>query len=68
MDAQKYRVIYPLQGGHYAFSAFETFDEAVKEYIKRITPIDESCWNETRFKETFISKWSEKENKYVRLK
>ncbi len=68
MDNQKYKVTYPLEGINYGHCYFATFQEAVNEYIKRITPIEESCWNEVQFKDTHIAKWSEKEGKYIRLK
>ncbi len=68
MNKRKYQVEYPLIGEKYECRYFATFEEAVKEYIKRVTPIDESCWNEARFVDTHIAKWSEKDGKYIRLK
>ncbi len=65
---KKYRVEYELTGGKWECSFFTTFEEAIEEYVKQITPIEGSDWNEARFVDTHIAKWSEKDGKYIRLK
>lgn len=67
IDVQKYRVTYTLRGNIRECKYFATIDEAIMEYIKQITPREDG-WSKTRLLDTRISEWSEKEQKYIKLR
>lgn len=68
IDTQKYRVSYTLTRNIHECKYFATFEEAMIEYIKRITPTENGGWNKARLMDTHIAEWNEKEEKYINLK
>ncbi len=68
MYNEKYKVTYPLQGINYRHKFFETFEEALVEYIKLITPAERICLSESRFADIHISKWNEEQGIYIAIK
>lgn len=68
VDTQKYRVSYTLQRNIYECEYFATFEEAMTEYIKRITPEENGGWNKARLMDTHIAEWNAKKDKYIILK